>query len=92
MIYHQSFSAVGHPILEPEVNKWDDLDSVIGEESFFHVNCDNFTKNYSCAIKVHATAKNIGELGLNNFNDWVVKKPYTLVPNYIAPFEMNKPK
>lgn len=92
MIYHQSFSTVGHPILEPEVKKWDDLESVVGNETFFHVNCDTFTKSNTHAINVHATAENIGELALNNFNDWVVKKPYTLVPNYIAPFEMNKLK
>ncbi len=92
MIYHQPFSAAGQSISKPKVNKWDDLELIVGDETLFHVNCDTFTKSKTHAINVHATAENIGELALINFNDWVVKKPYTLVPNYIAPFEMNKPK
>jgi len=55
------------------------------------VNCDKFLEDHEKAKKVQPSAKNVGALALNHFEEWVEKKPYTLVPNYIAPFEMNKP-
>ncbi len=92
MIYHQSFSAGGQPTSKPDVDKWDEVSSIVEDINLFHVKCNKFTKSKNNAKNVLATAKNVGKLGINNFNDWVIKKPYTLVPNYIAPFEMNKPK
>jgi hypothetical protein len=41
---------------------------------------------------VHPSAKNIGSLALTYYTDWVEEKPYALVPNYIAPFEIKTPK
>ena len=91
MIFHQLFSGAGQLISDPAVNKWADLKSEVGNKTCVHVNCEKFLENHQRAKKVQPSAKNVGALALNHFEEWVEKKPYTLVPNYIAPFEMNKP-
>ena len=91
MIYHQNYSAAGQLITDASVSKWSDLKPVIKNNACIHVNCDKFLEDYERAKKVQPSAKNVGALALNHFEEWVEKKPYTLVPNYIAPFEMNKP-
>ena len=34
------------------------------------------------------SAQKVGELAAKNYEAWVVKDPYDLVPNYISPFEL----
>lgn len=91
MIYHQSFSGEGCPVSDPAVNSWADLAVKIENSSCFHVNCDKFMENSENAETVQASAKNIGALACAHFDEWIERNPYTLVPNYIAPFEINKP-
>jgi tRNA threonylcarbamoyladenosine biosynthesis protein TsaB len=91
MIFHQLFSGAGQLISDPAVNKWADLKSEVENKTCIHVNCDKFLEDHQKAKKVQPSAKNVGTLALNHFEEWVEKKPYKLVPNYIAPFEMNKP-
>ncbi len=90
MIYHQSYSGKSSPVSDPSVNSWDDLAIKIENSTCFHVNCDKFMENHGNAEKVQVSAKNIGALACEHFDDWVKNNPYMLVPNYIAPFEMNK--
>ena len=91
MIYHQSFVGKDCHVSDSAVNNWADLEVIIENSTCFHVNCDKFMVNNGNAERVQASAKNIGDLACAHFDEWVEHNPFTLVPNYIAPFEMNKP-
>ncbi len=91
MIYHQSFAGKGSPVSDPAVNSWADLTIKIENSTCFHVNCDKFIENHEKTEEVQGSAKYIGVLAGKHFDEWVEHNPFTLVPNYIAPFEMNKP-
>jgi len=43
-------------------------------------------------MPVKPSAKWIGELAYQNYNKWVVKKPYKLVPDYVSPFKIGNLK
>ena len=92
MIYHQKFSADLQQKSNAAVSKWSDLKPLIENYACFHVKCDTFLEDHDKAHKVHPSAKNIGSLALTYYTDWVEEKPYALVPNYIAPFEIKTPK
>ena len=38
--------------------------------------------------KLIPSAQAVGELAYTNHKEWIVNKPYDLVPNYISPFEI----
>ena len=62
-------------------------DCIQSLSSGFHYKCDNILPDIkSVRISTHSSA-NIGILARIYFNDYVVRKPHTLVPNYIAPFK-----
>ena len=72
-----------------EVNNWDDLiERVPIEQTIFQWQCENIIDDKFPAIESKPSAINVGILANHNFKEWVVKKPYELVPNYIAPFEI----
>lgn len=55
--------------------------------SGFHYKCENILPDEKrIKIATHSSS-NIGKLASIYFNDFIVKKPHTLVPNYIAPFK-----
>lgn len=92
MIYHQKFSADGQFISDAVVSKWSNLKSLINNNACYHVKCEPFMENHEKAFNILPSSKYIGALAIKNYKDWVEEKPYSLVPNYIAPFEMNPPK
>jgi tRNA threonylcarbamoyladenosine biosynthesis protein TsaB len=92
MIYHQKFSADHQHKSNAVVSKWSDLKPLIENSTCFHIKCDTFLEDHDRAHKVQPSAKNIGALAIKYYHDWVEEKPYALVPNYIAPFEINTPK
>ena len=70
-----------------EVNDWDDLvERVPIEQTIFQWQCDDIVDGKFSAIESKPSAINVGLLANHNFKEWVVKKPYDLVPSYIAPF------
>jgi len=91
MIYHQSFSSDGSPNIEVAVSKWSDLEQTLESETIYHSNCSKFLQDFENVKEVKASAENVCALALKHFNDWVNNDPYMMVPNYIAPFEMNTP-
>ena len=53
----------------------------------FHYKCENILPEQKrIKIATHSSS-NIGKLAYVYFNDFIVTKPYSLVPNYIAPFK-----
>ena len=54
----------------------------------FQWNCEEIMSSYSDIKKAVPSAEFIGILASIFYDDWVIKTPYDLVPDYIAPFEM----
>ncbi|MBT7525656.1 MAG: hypothetical protein HN653_08300, partial [Candidatus Marinimicrobia bacterium] len=53
----------------------------------FHYGCEKLfiKEKYR---KLIPSAQAVGELAYTNHKEWIVNKPYDLVPNYISPFEI----
>ena len=70
-----------------------DLSVDISSTKIIHWRCDKLfseVKNKQNIFSVNPSAKWIGELAHQNYNEWVVENPYKLVPEYISPFKMGK--
>lgn len=72
-----------------------DLGIDLSKTKIIHWNCDklfdNIDKNRQI-IKVKPSARLIGALAHQNYDKWVVKKPYKLVPDYVSPFKIGSLK
>lgn len=54
----------------------------------FHYNCDKILPDKKKSVKIAThSSSNVGKLAIVYFNDFIVIKPHSLVPNYIAPFK-----
>jgi len=72
-----------------EVNSWDDVKKKVPiERTIFQWQCDKIIGNKFIAVVSQPSAVNVGYLANHNYRKWVVKNPYDLVPNYIAPFKI----
>ena len=56
------------------------------EELDFHSNCERFFRDDVEIISTSHSSKHIALLASKFYDDWVIKKPYELVPDYVAPF------
>ena len=54
--------------------------------SGFHYKCENILPDQKRVKTATHSSINIGKLAYIYFNDFVIREPHTLVPNYIAPF------
>ena len=61
-----------------------------GREIGFHSNCGNFFNADDSIQEVIHSARHIGLLASLFFDEWIIHKPYDLVPEYIAPFEIKR--
>jgi len=61
-----------------------------GREIGFHSNCGNFFNADDSIQEVIHSARHIGLLASLFFDEWIIHKPYGLVPEYIAPFEIKR--
>lgn len=72
-----------------------DLGIDLAKTKIIHWNCDKLfseiekTENI---ISVTPSARLIGELAHLNYNKWIIKKPYKLVPDYVSPFKIGNRK
>lgn len=92
MIFHQKFDKNGDCLNEATVSSWATLEKEVAEYPCYHIGCDSFLRNRKNAFPIQASAEQSGKLACKNFDDWIIRKPHKLVPNYIAPFEMNQRK
>ena len=91
-IFYQEFNwENGFPIskTKPEVGDIDDFLEKI-DSSTFQWNCESILIKSPQLIEATPSAKNVGFLAYHEGDNWLIEKPYDLVPEYIAPFEMNK--
>ena len=54
----------------------------------FQSNCSNILVNDIKIKEAYPSASSIGLLASFYSDDWLIEKPYDLVPDYIAPFEI----
>ena len=59
-----------------------------GEKLGFHSNCGKFFENMNSIKQAIPSARNIALLAYEFYDEWVIEKPYDLVSEYIAPFEI----
>ena len=64
-----------------------DFESIMEKEELdFHSNCERFFRDDVEINSTNHSSKHIALLASKFYDDWVIKKPYELVPDYIAPF------
>ena len=56
------------------------------EELEFHSNCERFFLDDIKILSTSHSSRHIASLASKFYDDWVIKKPYELIPDYIAPF------
>ena len=60
--------------------------------STFQWNCESIVTDANSFLGAKPSAENVGLLAYYCSDKWLIEKPYDLVPEYIAPFEMNNKK
>ena len=64
-----------------------DIKSIMEKEELdFHSNCERFFQDDVKIISTSHSSRHIALLASKFYDDWLIKKPYELVPDYIAPF------
>jgi len=64
-----------------------DIESIMEKEELdFHSNCERFFQDDVKIISASHSSRHIALLASKFYDDWLIKKPYELVPDYIAPF------
>ena len=64
-----------------------DIESIMEKEELdFHSNCERFFQDDVKIISTSHSSRHIALLASKFYDDWLIKKPYELVPDYIAPF------
>lgn len=76
---------------KPEVGDLENFREKI-DSSSFQWNCDSILDNSNKFYTGTPSAKDVGLLAFHQKNVWAKQKPYTLVPDYIAPFEIQLKK
>ena len=56
------------------------------EELDFHSNCERLFQDDVEIISTSHSSKHIALLASKFYDDWVIERPYELVPDYVAPF------
>ena len=81
IVYSQDFKK-NRAFNEPRAIQWEKIDH---SKQIFHYGCEKLIKEENYQI-ITPSAQKVGELATKNYDDWMIAKPYDLVPNYISPF------
>ena len=68
----------------PQVSKWDEINH---SSKGIHCGCKKLLKDKKY-LSVFPMVEIVGKIAIENYKSWVVDRPYTLIPNYIAPFNV----
>ncbi|MEE3302885.1 MAG: tRNA (adenosine(37)-N6)-threonylcarbamoyltransferase complex dimerization subunit type 1 TsaB [Candidatus Neomarinimicrobiota bacterium] len=83
IVYHQQYKK-GKAINSAKASRW----SSINKDSYsVHYGCEELLKSKR-NLSVFPRVETVGRLAIENCEAWVVKIPYSLVPNYISPFNV----
>ncbi len=88
-VFYQEFNWIeDYPIIKakPTVGNIDNFIDKL--QNGFQSNCSNILVNDIKIKEAYPSASSIGLLASFYSDDWLIEKPYDLVPDYIAPFEI----
>jgi len=74
-----------------ELNNITELKDRIHDSNIIHFGCDKLFEGTNLdnhVIEIYPSARLIGELAHQNYDKWIVNKPYKLVPDYVSPFKI----
>ena len=95
IVYAQNFSCENGSILQndPSPYQWQDIEQNVKKfDHVVHWGCNQFIDDLNHVQKGNPSAEIISILAHQHFDEWVINKPYDLVPNYISPFEVGERK
>ena len=87
-VFYQTFrweNNIPFPNKEPCVGQIDEYFQVLSHG--FYYNCEDLLPDLKQLRLAKPSSSSIGQLASIHFEDLVVNEPYSLVPNYIAPFK-----
>ncbi len=90
---HNNSIVTSNKIEVNELESINELRDLMVDQVIIHYGCDKLFENSSVEnhiINISPSARWIGELSHQNYNKWVVEKPYKLVPDYVSPFKIGK--
>jgi len=74
-----------------ELNNIDDIKDLSLDGTIIHYGCDKLFHNTDLKnLEVKLSSKWIGELAHQNYQDWIIKEPFKIVPEYVSPFKIGK--
>ena len=83
IVYHQEF-VNKKPKDTPKSSVFDKIDL---NKNIVQYGCENLLGSKPF-YTTHPSAEVVGNLAIQNFNDWKIDEPFTLTSNYISPFEI----
>tara|TARA_Y100000996_G_C22546089_1_gene651885 strand:+ start:867 stop:1511 length:645 start_codon:yes stop_codon:yes gene_type:complete len=90
--FYQKFSwndQIPISLLKPKmINMKDSRHYIKDRNNLFHWMCEKWIPDELKIFKAIPSAREIGLLGSKRYNDLIVNTPFTLEPNYIAPFKI----
>ena len=95
IVYAQKFSCENGsvPQNDPSPYQWKDIEQYVKKmDHVVHWGCNQFIDGFKHVQEGNPSAEIISILAHQHFDEWVINKPYDLVPNYISPFEVGKKK
>ena len=95
IVYAQKFSCEKGSIPQnnPSPYQWQDIQKNVKKfDHVVHWGCNQFIDDLKHVQEGNPSAAIISILAQQNFDEWVINKPYDLVPNYISPFEIGRRK
>ena len=95
IVYAQNFTwnNASIPQNDPVPYQWGNIEQTVKKTDYvIHWGCDQFINDLDNVKQGKPSAALISTLAHRYFDEWVIEKPYDLVPNYISPFEIGKRK
>jgi len=95
IVYAQKFSCENGsvPQNDPSPYQWKDIEQNVKKmDHVVHWGCNQFIDDLKHVQEGNPSAEIISILAHQHFDEWVINKPYDLVPNYISPFEVGERK
>ena len=95
IVYAQNFFCENGSVTQndPSPYQWKDIEQNLKKmDHVVHWGCNQFIDGLKHIKEGNPSAEIVSILAHQHFDEWVIYKPYDLVPNYISPFEVGKRK
>ena len=95
IVYAQKFFRENGSVTQndPSPYQWKDIEQNVKKmDHVVHWGCNELIDDLKHIKEGNPSAEIVSILAHEHFDEWVIYKPYDLVPNYISPFEVGKRK